>query len=264
MNRAKNIQCHFCALVHEILELIYNYIFEIREVISKEFIVKQFDSTVIIEIGKARLNIGDIDKSFVALKQALSHDVAAVKLLRGAEIAASPMRPMLSGLGNDMLKRLSINASRYLLIEMPALHIPPYMEDLIYNIQLKGFIPIIAHPERNKDVADNPPAAYELVEQGALLQLNAGSVVGHFGKDVQKTSLLLLKHGLAHFIATDAHSPRKRAPRMMESFGFIADRFGYEQAGRLWVDNPTAVISDDFISAGHITSFRKRIFGGWK
>jgi hypothetical protein len=51
---------------------------------------------------------------------------------------------------------------------------------------------------------------------------------------------------------------------MMESFSLIADRFGYEQAQRLWAGNPTAVISDDLISTGNIISFRRRLFGGWK
>lgn len=212
-------------------------------------------------IDETLYGIEDISRRFDTLKQALSRDATAIKLLHGAEIAADAMLPALDV---GTLKRLSINASRYLLIEMPALHIPPYMEDLIYNIQIKGFIPIIAHPERNAEVVDDPPAVYDMVDQGALLQLNAGSVTGRFGNEAQKTSLLLLKHGLAHFIATDAHSPHKRAPRMMESFSLIADNFGYEQAQRLWADNPTAVISDDLISAGNITSFRRRLFGGWK
>lgn len=171
---------------------------------------------------------------------------------------------MLPSLDAGTLKRLSINAGRYLLIEMPALYIPPYMEDLIYNLLIKGFIPIIAHPERNADVVSNPPAAYDLVEYGALLQINAGSIAGRFGKGARDTALLLIKHGLADFVATDAHSSSKRAPRMMESFGIIADRFGYEQARRLWMDNPNAVISDDIVSTGHIIPFRKRLFGGWK
>lgn len=206
-------------------------------------------------------SIEEIAQQFDRLNHALTREVVTIKLLRGAEIMANPMVP---GLNTDILKKLSINGSRYLLIEMPALDIPAYMDDLLYNLQLKGFIPIIAHPERNAAIIDDPPAAYELADQGALLQINAGSITGRFGRNVQKTALMLIKHRLGHFVATDAHSPGKRGPRMIESFDAIADIFGIQRAQQLWIDNPTAVISDDIINTEHPIPFRKRWFGGWR
>jgi protein-tyrosine phosphatase len=185
-----------------------------------------------------------------------------LNLFSGKEILASQLLPTFS---NDLLRSLSINKSKYLLIEMPALNIPLWMEDLIYNLYLLNFITIIAHPERNKGVIENPPILYNFVEEGALVQIDAGSITGYFGKKPQKTAYLLIRHGLAHFVASDAHHPhQKRAPLVRESFKIIGENFDYSLAVRLWANNPQAVINDDFVNITTPVPFKKRFFGGWR
>jgi protein-tyrosine phosphatase len=116
--------------------------------------------------------------------------------------------------------------SPYVLVELPSSHVPRYTEQLLFDIQLKGFIPIIAHPERNQEIMENPDKLYKLVDKGAYSQVTALSVAGGFGKKIQKFSLSLLEHNLAHFIASDAHHVKTRPFKMKQALETVEKKFG--------------------------------------
>lgn len=101
---------------------------------------------------------------------------------------------------------LTLADSRYVLVEFPSDSVPTYAEQLFFNMQAEGFVPIIAHPERNKEFATNPKRLVDFVSSGALSQVTTASLVGKFGKTVQELSLLFLRNGLSQLIASDAHS----------------------------------------------------------
>jgi protein-tyrosine phosphatase len=132
----------------------------------------------------------------------------------------------------DLLKNLEANEimtlaeTSYLFIEFPADHVPRYAEQLLFDLQLKGMIPIIVHPERNAEIIEHPERLYQLVKRGALAQLTASSVSGHFGKKIKKFSLQLMEANLAHFIASDAHNTTTRPFRMREAYDVINKEFG--------------------------------------
>jgi protein-tyrosine phosphatase len=115
---------------------------------------------------------------------------------------------------------------RHILLELPADHVPRYITKLIFDIQVAGCIPIIAHPERNRALSEDPNILYRLVQKGALAQLTAASVAGKFGKKIQKVSHDMIAHHLIHFIATDAHNDSSRGILLQESYDVIAKRFG--------------------------------------
>lgn len=103
-----------------------------------------------------------------------------------------------------------INDSKYLLIELPSNEVPHYTKKLLFELQTKGFIPIIAHPERNKAIAKDINILYELVNNGALSQITASSLTGELGKNIQKTSIQMIEHHLVQLIASDAHHADRR------------------------------------------------------
>lgn len=103
-----------------------------------------------------------------------------------------------------------INHSKYLLIELPSNSIPHYTKSLLYEIQTKGFIPVIVHPERNKAIAQDINLLYELITNGALSQITASSLTGDLGKNIQKLSIQMIEHHLIHFVASDAHDATNR------------------------------------------------------
>jgi protein-tyrosine phosphatase len=118
--------------------------------------------------------------------------------------------------------------SSYLLVEFPTNSIPHYTTRLFYDLQLKGYTPIIAHPERNKVFAEDPDVLYELVTNGVLTQVTTSSLTGHLGKKVKKFTEQLIEANLTHFIASDAHNLVERPFRFREAYSVLEDTIGME------------------------------------
>ena len=118
------------------------------------------------------------------------------------------------------------NGGQYLFIEFPSNHVPRYTKKLIYDIQLNGLIPIIVHPERNREMIADPELLFELVRDGALTQVTASSITGFFGKAIQKFSMQLIEAELTHFIASDAHNTTNRPFQLAQAYGVIEKKYG--------------------------------------
>lgn len=104
----------------------------------------------------------------------------------------------------------TINGSRYMLIEINMNEIPKRATDIIYELKLKGIVPIIAHPERYIPFIEKPELINDFIEEGCLFQLNAGSITGAFGKLVKKTAELFLENEIYSFLGSDGHFHDKR------------------------------------------------------
>lgn len=100
--------------------------------------------------------------------------------------------------------------SNYLLIELPSYSVPQYTMHIIQNLLSKDITPIIAHPERNKAIAEKPERLERLIREGAVAQITAGSLAGHFGKKIQQLSLNLVRANLIHCYGSDAHNLTNR------------------------------------------------------
>jgi protein-tyrosine phosphatase len=146
---------------------------------------------------------------------------------------------MVEGLESSEI--LPLNQGKYVFVELPSGHVPRYTGQLLFDIQLKGFIPVIVHPERNQEIIENPEVLYQLVKKGALTQVTASSVSGHFGKTIKKFSLQLIEANLTHFVASDAHNTSSRGFKMVEAFGVIEKSFGIE-AVYLFRENAELVV----------------------
>ncbi|MCL2559246.1 MAG: hypothetical protein FWE07_02055 [Turicibacter sp.] len=116
--------------------------------------------------------------------------------------------------------------SQHVLIEFPFRSVPHYAERLFFELEDAGITPIIAHPERNLELQENPGRLYDFVVNGALTQVTTSSLTGYFGKQVQKFSRDMIEHNLAHVLATDAHNNSDRSFTMSEAFADVEKRFG--------------------------------------
>ena len=135
-----------------------------------------------------------------------------VEVLPGGEIDLG----MLASLDDDGLRRFTLAQSgRYLLLEFPYTGWPAGLEETVYGLGLRGLLPILAHPERNREVQSKPERLAEAVRMGALVQLTAASLDGRIGRSSQAAANKLLELGLAHVLASDAHTPTsgRRASR---------------------------------------------------
>ena len=136
--------------------------------------------------------------------------------------------------------------SRYMLLEFPPFSMPPGSMQFIFKLKLQGITPVIAHPERNLILQNDLKQLYDLVKMGALCQLTALSVTGYLGPSVQKSSEQMIKTGLAHVIATDAHSDDERIAALASAVDMAAEILqDYSRAEKMVTTTPAAIIAGE-------------------
>jgi protein-tyrosine phosphatase len=126
-----------------------------------------------------------------------------------------------------------------LLVECPYVGWPPGLRILTASLAAKGFTVVLAHPERNPVVQANPVVLRPLVDDGVLVQLTASSVDGRLGSPSKRASRALLDGGLAHLVASDAHSTVVRPAGLAAALASLDDP---ELARWLTEDVPGAVV----------------------
>jgi len=168
----------------------------------------------------------------------LSSSGINVTVAYGNEIMVCP--DIVDLLKNDKL--CTLNNSRYILIEFPMNIRIPNIHNVINDIIVAGFIPIIAHPERYVYVQRNIDEAIKYVESGALLQLNVNSVIGGYGENVRVCAIKLLKHNLIHLWGSDSHNYRTVYDSKLEvSFAAIEKIVGADKFKVIKDINPNCV-----------------------
>lgn len=132
--------------------------------------------------------------------------------------------------------------NKYILIELPYSYVPHFTEAIFFKLQLMGYIPIIAHPERNAEIKRQPNRLFDLINHGALAQVTAASVVGQFGKKLQRFTMKLLKHNLVHFIASDAHNTTNRSFELVAAYTYLEEHFSKKHR-EFMVENSIHVVN---------------------
>jgi len=183
---------------------------------------------------------GIIRERVAALQQSLQEAGIDLKLYPGSEVALAPDLPLRYARGE--LLTLA-DSGRYILVELPLAEIPPYTGDVLYRLQVSGLVPVIAHPERNGGVLQNPAWAGDMVERGMLLQLSAPGITGLFGRQVQGLALELVRRGWVQLVATDAHSAKKRPPDLVGAKRTLENLLLPEALELLFNTNPSRIIS---------------------
>lgn len=102
-------------------------------------------------------------------------------------------------------KVLTLNDSRYILIELPLTNKLHHSKEILFEIIRNGYVPILAHPERYLYMQKKPLQLREYLEMGVLLQGNYQSLFGGYGKEAKRALKILLKKGMIHFLGSDIH-----------------------------------------------------------
>lgn len=149
---------------------------------------------------------------FNRLSRAIATEQIPLKLYYGAEILCLPETPRLA----DKHALPTIGDTNRLLAEFYFDESPQYMNDMLRALADAGYTPVVAHPERYKAVQQNVELMEYWFRSGYILQMNKGSLLGSFGPRVQNTAQQIIRRGLAHVIASDAHGSSRRTPHMGE------------------------------------------------
>lgn len=173
-------------------------------------------------------------------KAAASDDEASqVELVIGAEIMLDPgVKEVLDGGGIPPIGGSGV----HILVELPMLSVPKYTEKTLFELKVGGYVPIIAHPERNYELSQDPDMLRRLIKMGALVQVDAGSIAGAYGAMAEKSSLKMLRSRMCHFVASDAHNPGAYSRLLPAARRRVTSLIGKEAARALFEANPRAVL----------------------
>lgn len=139
---------------------------------------------------------------------------------------------------------LTLNDSRYVLVEPPHDIMPKRLEELFHNLQMSGYVPILTHPERLRWIEQNYAVIADLARNGVWMQVTAGSLTGRFGRRPHYWSRRMLAEGLVSLLATDAHNTKSRPPVLSEAFSVAETEVGYGEAVNLVVTRPASILDD--------------------
>ncbi len=147
-----------------------------------------------------------------------------------------------------------VDGYQVMLLEFPHGHIPPGSDKLTAWLLAQRIRPLIAHPERNRQVMKGVECIYPFVEMGCWLQLTAGALYGGFGERAGEIARHLLGNDMVAVVASDGHNPGARRPVLATAFDCLAREYGESVARRLLVENPARLAAEQFPGAGELAA----------
>jgi protein-tyrosine phosphatase len=179
--------------------------------------------------------------SVAALQLALARQHVEIEIVAGAEIAYS----RLADLDDHARTALALGRSPWLLIEPPYDQMAGDFDHGLAELALHGTRIALAHPERCPTFQREPERLRNLVEAGLLCQVTASSLSGRFGGDVRRFALELLRDGLVHVVASDAHDHSGRPPGLAQGLDAAVREIKGLEARREWLTEamPAAILA---------------------
>jgi len=191
------------------------------------------------------------------LKKAVEEENIDIELYTGFEIFLEP------GIHQKIDdQQLSLNGTKYILIETNMSGFTVELPQILYDLVRTGWKPILAHPERYSDIINDPMIAEDFMHKNILMQINAGSLLGEYGRASQNTAWFLIEKGFAHFLASDNHC-KKPVYNLNDALDEIRNNFDEHTANLLSVENPQKVLNNEpieFFYVKHIQEKKKGFF----
>ena len=190
-------------------------------------------------------SIPHIEELTISINKAIKEEGLSISLALGMEnhLDVDLPRDVASGIA------LPINGSKYILVELPFFGRPIYIEQILFEIQAMGLIPILAHPERLEVFDSEPEFLVDLVERGMITQVTSGSLLGYFGRNTRRFTIQLFKNNLVHILASDCHFPGgTRSPKLSPGFTAAVKLVGYERAINMVDALPKAILANQTVS----------------
>ncbi|KRM27023.1 exopolysaccharide biosynthesis protein [Limosilactobacillus panis DSM 6035] len=148
-------------------------------------------------------------------------------------------------------------AGKYMMLEFPDDDVPHYTNRMIFDLQQRGIIPVIVHPERNTEIMARPDLIYQLLQKGCLSQITASSYVGTFGKKVENFSHRLIEAGQGYVFASDAHDLPGRRYEMLQAFDKMKHEFGQKMVEQ-YQQNARSIINGENVLMNEIKKIKRK------
>lgn len=179
--------------------------------------------------------VAQMEGGVASLRADFAREGIAIEVLTGGEVAVEWVQKL------DVadLRRFTLAGNmRHVLLETPYFDWTAAVDAAAHSLLSLGLVPVVAHPERNRHIQERPERLRPLVEDGALVQVTAGSLDGRLGRSAARSAKRIVDLGLAHLVASDAHAPAVRQVGFAEAARAVGDD---ELARWLTVDVPEAV-----------------------
>ena len=190
-----------------------------------------------------------------------------VEILPGAENYIFP--DMAKWVQAEKLLTLG-NTGKFLLLELPMLEIPQYTDQVFFELQVQGLTPILAHPERNRGLVDDPERILAWAKKGVLFQLDLRSLKGRYGPKSKELAEILLTSNLIHFIGSDAHHISRSESSAREALQNVKELIGESRFQDLTRINPQSILDGKSVPGEgedarkeRVLKKRKRGFWDW-
>ncbi len=183
---------------------------------------------------------GRILKEIQDLCQMLDREGINIKILPGTDTHVHP--EILKHIMNGYAMTLN-DTGRYIMLEFPDYFVFQNISKLLTLLISNGMIPIISHPERNKQMMRKIGILKEMIAMGSLSQITAMSITGGFGRQVKKAAEKMIKENLVRVIASDSHSPNHRPPVLSPAIDRVGKWIGAKEALSMVTTIPEAIIN---------------------
>ena len=195
--------------------------------------------------GRFDNRLDDVRARLDAFRDALREAGIPLEVAVAGEVRAGPEAMAMAEAGElPLLGRYE--GMDVVLLEFPHGQLPLGSEKLVAWLVRRGVRPLVAHPERNKDVIRRLEAIAPLVAEGALLQVTADAVAGGFGPLAQGRAVELLERGWVAVLGSDAHNLAHRPPRLEPGRAAAAAIVGEAESWRLVRERPARIAAAHF------------------
>ena len=201
-----------------------------------------FQGSLTLDPERRDARLAELDSGWQLLCNVVSADAkragSALLVERGCEVMLDVPNPDLTD------ARLRLGGGPFALVEYPALMLPPVNAELaLTSLRADGWTPIVAHPERYRNLEPSLGDLRRFKLAGAFLQVNVGSLFGDYGKTAAAHARNILALGWADFVSSDYHTIGE--PGCARFMTTLREGGFSEQAELLAVINPARMLGGD-------------------
>lgn len=206
-----------------------------RDGVTTAIVTPHFDGSLTLVPQMAQDRLAQLDVGFARLTADAEVAASGVRVLRGVELMLDVPDPDVSD------ERLRLAGGRFVLVEYPGLQLPLVHADYaVRALRQNGWQPVVAHPERYRNVDESLEQLLPLRYAGAYFQVNAGSLIGLHGEGPARRAAALLARGWVEYGSSDFHG--RGAPAVSAARAALTVRGGAAQAEALFCGNPARLL----------------------
>ena len=183
--------------------------------------------------------LDEVERAWEEAADAVGADFPDVEYRLGHEVMLDVPDPDFSD------PRIRMAGTDFVLVEWPRMHIPPATARVLEGIVAAGYRPIVAHPERYRDVGTQMGTVGAWKEAGAALQVNYGSLVGRYGSEARTNAFRILRRGWADYLSTDFHGQASMRLYKDEAWSVLEELGARDALTTLCVTNPDRLLRNE-------------------